>query len=135
PLRNSPYILTRDKDAHSKKLYQNTEDRNAHESNEHCAKKNEKTKAEAIMQKLLRPDERFLNKLCSPGQARRMPINAKTTDGKYIGKKASSCFVLPRRSFSQTIPDWMTMAFKVHDDMYLTAEEVAVAAYVFGPEK
>ncbi|MED6194630.1 hypothetical protein PIB30_030255 [Stylosanthes scabra] len=121
---NSPNILTSDMDVHIKKFYQDKEDRIEDQSNEHSTKKNENTKAEAIMQKLLRPDEHVLNKLCTSGQARHVPINAKTTNGKYIGKKASTSFVLPRRSFSQKILDWMPLAFKVPDDMFLTAEEV-----------
>ncbi|MED6196240.1 hypothetical protein PIB30_045650 [Stylosanthes scabra] len=111
---NSPNILTSDTDVDIKELYQDNADT-----------------------KLVKPDEYVLNKLRMPSQARRVLVKAKSTDGKYIGKKASSSFVLPRRSFCQKIPKnfmtlhWMPMAFRVPEDMFLASNEIACAAYIF----
>ncbi|MED6200662.1 hypothetical protein PIB30_087411 [Stylosanthes scabra] len=106
--RNSPNNFTSDMDVDIKGLYQEKED-------------------------AFKLAEYVLNKFRMPSPPRRVPVNAKATDGKYIGKKASSSFVLPRHSFCQKIPDWMPMAFRVPDDMFLVSDEVACATYIFGP--
>ncbi|XLS65941.1 hypothetical protein HN51_025915, partial [Arachis hypogaea] len=63
----------------------------------------------------------------------RLDLNSNT--GIYIGKKGTSSFVLPRRSCGPKIPQicWMPISFRPPEDMILTTDELACAAYIFCP--
>ncbi|MED6194201.1 hypothetical protein PIB30_026318 [Stylosanthes scabra] len=133
-LGSSLNILNGDMNINVKKLIHVNEDTIEHHIKKQSNNDHENSESKAIMQKWVKPDEYDLNKLGMPSQTRHDDINAKSTDGKYIGNKASSSFVLRRRSFFQKIQDWMPMAFKVPEDMFLAAKEIACATYIFGPE-
>ncbi|XLR07846.1 hypothetical protein S83_035784, partial [Arachis hypogaea] len=61
-----------------------------------------------------------------------LDLNSNT--GIYIGKKGTSSFVLSRRSCGPKVPQWMPISFRPPKDMILTTNEVACAAYIFGPD-
>ncbi|XLS81443.1 hypothetical protein HN51_047274 [Arachis hypogaea] len=61
-----------------------------------------------------------------------LDLNSNT--GIYIGKKGTSSFVLPRHSCGPKVPQWMPVSFRPPEDMILTTDEVACAAYIFGPD-
>ncbi|XLU33078.1 hypothetical protein S245_037003, partial [Arachis hypogaea] len=68
----------------------------------------------------------------SPQRSSELDWNSNT--GIYIGKKGTSSFVLPRRSCGPKIPQWMPISFRPPEDMILTTDELAYAAYIFGPD-
>ncbi|XLS47354.1 hypothetical protein HN51_021712, partial [Arachis hypogaea] len=68
----------------------------------------------------------------SPRRSSELDWNSNT--GIYIDKKGTSSFVLPRRSCGPKIPQWMPISFRPPEDMILTTDELACAAYIFGPD-
>ncbi|XLU80949.1 hypothetical protein S245_004369 [Arachis hypogaea] len=68
----------------------------------------------------------------SPRRSSELDWNSNT--GIYIDKKGTSSFVLPRRSCDPKIPQWMPISFRPPEDMILTTDELACAAYIFGPD-
>ncbi|XLR02583.1 hypothetical protein S83_068781 [Arachis hypogaea] len=68
----------------------------------------------------------------SPRRSSELDLNSNTEI--YIGKKGTSSFELPRRSCGPKVPQWMPISFRPPEDMILTTDEVACAAYIFGPD-
>ncbi|MED6206500.1 hypothetical protein PIB30_027298 [Stylosanthes scabra] len=54
--------------------------------------------------------------------------------GNYIGQKETSSYSLPRRTHEPKILLWMLVTFRLPDDTILTTNELACAAYIFGPD-
>ncbi|MED6197614.1 hypothetical protein PIB30_058143 [Stylosanthes scabra] len=65
----------------------------------------------------------YLTQMASPMDSQAKP-----------GQKGTSSYSLPRRTHGPKIPPWMPVTFRPPEDMILTADELACAAYIFGPD-